>query len=137
MRHYAAGFIAVALLFASLAILHVGPAKALAAGADGKAIYDGKCAACHQATGQGLPTTFPPLAGNANVTAKDPHDVIDAVKNGLNKPKQIAGKQYNGGMPAWKGQLSNAEIAAVITYIRSAWGNSASKVSEKEVTSAK
>ena len=137
MRHYAAGFLAFVLLIASFAILHSEPSKAIAAGADGKAIYDGKCAACHQATGQGTPGVFPPLAGNANVTASNPHDIIDAVKNGLNKPKQIAGKQYSGGMPAWKGQLSDAEIAAVITYVRSAWGNKASKVAEKDVASAK
>ncbi len=79
-----------------------------------------------------MPGAFPPLAKNAYVTG-DPKKVIGTLLNGLNGAVSVNGKTYNGAMPAWKGQLSNAEIAAVITYIRSSWGNKASAVTEAQV----
>lgn len=103
---------------------------------DGKAVYTKNCSSCHQATGQGVPSTFPPLAKNSFVTG-DAKKVIGAVLHGLTGQISVNGKSYNGSMPAWKSQLSNGEIAAVITYIRSAWGNKASKVSEKDVAAVK
>ncbi|MBV8601331.1 MAG: cytochrome c [Candidatus Eremiobacteraeota bacterium] len=107
-----------------------------AAASDGKAIYDGKCASCHQANGQGLASTFPPLAGNKDVTG-DPTKVITSVVKGVNGSITVNGKSYNGAMPAWRGQLSDADIAAVVTYIRSSWGNKASAVTEKQVAAVK
>jgi mono/diheme cytochrome c family protein len=106
------------------------------AAADGKAIYDSKCSSCHQANGQGLTGAFPPLAGNKDVTG-DPKKAITAVVKGTSGPLTVGGKTYNGAMPAWKGQLSNAEIAAVLTYVRSSWGNKASAVTEKQVAAVK
>ncbi|HVA38842.1 MAG TPA: cytochrome b N-terminal domain-containing protein [Candidatus Dormibacteraeota bacterium] len=105
------------------------PASTLLAG---KPTYLQKCAACHQATGAGLPGSFPPLAGNPTVTG-DPKQLIDIVLNGKTGPITVLGKSYNGAMPAWKGQLTNAEIASVITYIRNDWGNKASAVTQSEV----
>ncbi len=86
--------------------------------------------------GQGLPGTFPPLAKNAYVTG-DPSKVIHTLLNGMNGPVKVNGNAYNGAMPAWKGTLSNAEIAAVITYVRSSFGNKASAVTEAQVAKAK
>jgi cbb3-type cytochrome c oxidase subunit III len=106
-----------------------------AATPDGKAIFLANCAACHQATGVGG-GPFPPLAGNADVTAADTSTLITTLLNGRSGPIVVGGRTYGGVMPAWKGQLSNAQIAAVITYIRSAWGNSAASVSEDQVSSA-
>jgi cytochrome c oxidase subunit 2 len=78
----------------------------------GEEVYNGKCAACHQATGVGLPPMFPALKGSKVVTAKDQLPAqIDIVNNGKN------------AMPAWKGVLTPKELAAVITYTRNAWGN--------------
>jgi mono/diheme cytochrome c family protein len=113
-------------MLGAAAIVPHGQASA-AAGPDGSAIYASKCAGCHQANGQGLPPAFPPLAGSSIVTGP-PAKVIAVVSNGLNGKVTVSGKDYNGAMPAWKGQLKNDEIAAVITYIRSAWGNKASAV---------
>jgi mono/diheme cytochrome c family protein len=106
-----------------------------AAGPDGSAIFNSKCATCHQPNGTGLPGAFPPLAKNPVVTG-DPKKVIKIVLNGLTGTVSVAGKTYNGSMPAWKGQLSNAEIAAVLTYVRSSWGNKASAVTEAQVAAA-
>ena len=90
----------------------------------GASVFTSKCARCHQADGQGR-RTIPALAGNKSVLAENPHGIIVTVENGRNL------------MPSWKGQLTPADVAAVLTYIRSAWGNSASPVSEQEVTAVK
>lgn len=95
-----------------------------AAGPDGAAIYASKCASCHKADGKGG-GPFPALAGNKNVNAGDPGAVIAETVHG------------KGLMPAYSGKLSNAEIAAVLTYIRSSWGNKASAVTEAQVAAVK
>ena len=48
----------------------------------------------------------------------------------------VSGTTFNGTMPTWKGQLSNADIAAIATYVRGAWGNNAPGVTEQQVASA-
>jgi mono/diheme cytochrome c family protein len=106
------------------------------AAAAGAKVFSANCASCHQPNGKGLPGTFPPLAGNSVVTGPAT-TVIHIVKNGLNGKISVNGKTYNGQMPAWKGTLSNSDIAAVITYVRSAWGNHASAVTAAQVSAAK
>ena len=100
---------------------------------NGPAVFNTNCASCHQSDGKGGPAA-PALAGNAVVTG-DAAKVIHIVKNGLTGTVQVNGKTYNGTMPAWKGVISNDDIAAVITYIRSSWGNKASAVTAAQVTS--
>ncbi len=112
-----------------------GAGSAGAVGADGKAIYVAKCAACHQATGLGG-GPFPPLAGNPDVIADNTEPLITTLLNGRTGAMQVNGHSYGGVMPAWKGQLSSGEIAAVLSYIRSAWGNKAAIVSEDQVAAA-
>lgn len=97
---------------------------AAAATPDGKAIYSQKCSSCHHADGAGG-GPFPALAGNKDVNAADPKKMLGIIKNG------------SGLMPAWKSQLSNAEIAAVSTYIRTSWGNKGGPVSESDVAAVK
>ena len=104
-------------------------------GLSGAQIFSAKCATCHGAQGQGS-ATVPPLAGNADVAAADPKMMIATIVNGRGGPLTVNGKSYNGKMPTWSGQLSNADIAGVATYIRSAWGNSASGVTEGQVAGA-
>jgi len=94
---------------------------------DGASVFSGRCAACHQATGQGLPGAFPPLAGSEYVLG-DGERVVRIVLRGLSGPVTVAGQAFNGAMPAWADQLSDAEIAAVLTYVRSSFGNVASAV---------
>jgi mono/diheme cytochrome c family protein len=98
-------------------------------------VYAANCSSCHQANGQGVAGAFPPLAGNAIVNG-DATKVIHIVKYGLTGPVQVAGKSYNGQMPAWSPQISDGDIASVITYIRSSWGNKASAVTAAQVTAA-
>jgi len=104
--------------------------------AAGQKIYNANCAACHNANGSGQSGVFPPLADNPMVTSS-PDKVIGAVKNGLTGPITVNEKTYNGTMPAWNGKLSNAEIADVITYVRSSWGNKAGAVTEAQVAGSK
>jgi mono/diheme cytochrome c family protein len=104
------------------------PAKAGA----GAAVYTDKCIGCHGAKGEGIPTQFPPLAANPFVTG-DPKPVIGVVLKGLNGKIDVKGQSYNQQMPPWKGTLTNAQIADVITYIRNAWGNKGSTVTEAQV----
>lgn len=104
--------------------------------AAGAKVYSTNCSSCHQANGKGQPGVFPPLAGNAVVTG-DASKVIHIVKNGLSGKISVNGTTYNGQMPPWKGTLSDNDIAAVITYVRSSWGNHASAVTASQVTSTK
>jgi len=115
---------------------HMRGNAAVAAAPDGKAIFTTKCAACHQATGLGG-GPYPPLAGNADVAASDTSNLILTVLNGRSGPIQVNGKTFSGAMPAWKDQLSDDDIAAVLTYIRSAWTNSAAAVGAPQVAVAR
>jgi ubiquinol-cytochrome c reductase cytochrome b subunit len=104
---------------------------------DGSQVFSQNCSSCHGAQGQGTPGAFPPLAGNPVVTG-DPSKVIGIVSNGLHGSISVAGQTYNGMMPAWKGNLSNDQIAAAITYIRGSLpGNKASAVTSAQVAAAK
>jgi mono/diheme cytochrome c family protein len=102
----------------------------------GSKVYTTNCSSCHQANGKGQPGVFPPLAGNPTVQGPAA-DVIHIVKNGKNGKITVNGTSYNGQMPAWKGTLSDSDIAAVITYIRGSWGNHASAVTAAQVTATK
>lgn len=108
-------------------------AGAAVSAAAGLKVYTTNCSSCHQANGKGQPSVFPPLAGNPVVTGPA-SKVIAIVKNGLSGKVTVAGATYNGQMPAWKGTLSDSDIASVITYIRSAWGNRAGAVTAADVT---
>ncbi len=101
----------------------------------GAALFAARCSACHQSSGQGT-DAFPPLAGNPVVSSADPGAMIAVIVNGRSGPLTVNGKTYNGQMPTWKGQLTNADIATVATYVRSAWGNNASPVTEEQVAAA-
>lgn len=116
------------------------PAAPAAAGgaakADGASVFSQNCSSCHGAQGQGTPGAFPPLANNPTVTG-DPTKVIGIVTGGLHGSIQVAGQTYNGMMPAWKGNLTNDQIAAVITYIRGSLGsNKASAVTPAQVAAS-
>lgn len=105
------------------------PAPAAAAGAapDGAAIYAARCVACHQANGAGLPGAFPPLAASEWVLGA-PERPAAIVLHGLSGPISVKGATYAGAMPAFGAQLSEAEIAAVLSHVRSSFGNTAGPV---------
>ncbi len=64
---------------------------------------------------------YPPLAGNPDIVAPDTANLIATVLYGRSGPITILGHAFSGVMPAWHDQVTNAEIAAVLTYVRSAW----------------
>ena len=103
-----------------------------AQGPDGKVVYSTTCAACHQATGEGVEGTYPPLAGSEIVNG-DEAKVIRIVLHGLTGPVEVAGETYSGMMPPWGGVLKDPELAAVLTYVRSAWGNKAAPITTAKV----
>ena len=103
---------------------------------DGGAIFTSLCAACHQATGLGLPGVFPPLAGSEWVVGKA-DTVIAIVLHGVNGPIEVKGQTYQGAMPAFGATLGDAEIAAVLTHIRSQWGNAAAAIDTETVAAAR
>ena len=109
----------------------VGAGQAIAA-IDGGEVFQGKCVACHQANGAGVPGVFPPLAGSEWVLG-DPERLVHIPLHGIQGQLTVKGKPYNGMMPAFGELLTDGEIAAVLTHIRSRWGNKASAVTEATV----
>jgi cytochrome c oxidase subunit 2 len=93
--------------------------------ARGEKIYATNCVACHQASGKGLPNMFPGLDGSKVVQGPKAGQ-IDILLNGKNQ------------MPAWKNQLNDLDIAAVITYTKNSWGNNlGTTVQPKEVAAGR
>jgi ubiquinol-cytochrome c reductase cytochrome b subunit len=112
------------------------PAAAGGGSAAGAAVYTSNCSGCHGAAGAGTPGAFPPLAHNPVVNGPAAK-VITIVNNGLNGAITVNGAAYNGVMPPWKGNLTPAQIADVITYVRSSWGNTGGPVTTAQVSAAK
>lgn len=104
--------------------------------ADGEKIYLYKCASCHLPDGKGIAGQFPPLDGSKIATG-DPTVPIRIVMHGLSGPLVVEGKNYEGLMPGWGTQLSSAEIAAVLTHVRSEWSNSADEITTAQVEEVK
>lgn len=114
-----------------------GAAPAVAGTAvDGAAVFASRCVACHQANGAGLPGVFPPLAGSEWVTGKET-TLIALVLHGAGGPLTVKGSTYNGAMPAFGAQLADAELAAVLTHVRSQWGNGATPVTADTVAAVR
>jgi cytochrome c oxidase subunit II len=97
----------------------------------GEKTYAANCAVCHQANGKGVPGAFPALDGSANVNGPKAAQ-INVLLNGQDTPA------HPGAMPAWK-QLSDSDIASVITYTRNSWSNKAAEniVQPAEVLAAR
>ena len=100
-----------------------GPVAAAGGAVDGKALYAAQCAACHQATGAGLPGVFPPLDGSEWVQG-EPRVLANILLHGITGEITVKGNKYQGAMPAFP-QLSDAELAGIASFIRSNWSNKA------------
>lgn len=97
-------------------LVAAGSASALqAATPSPQSAYDDNCSACHQPTGRGVKGVFPPLAGAASVNG-DPAALVQLILAGRN------------GMPAFRNDLDDAQIAIIASHIRRAWGNGAKPV---------
>ena len=94
---------------------------ASAADINGKDVFNSQCIACHQTNGKGLPGEFPPLAGNRDLFRSHEFPAL-VLLYGLHGKIQVEGAVFDGVMPSFA-HLSDQQIAAVVTYIRQAWGN--------------
>jgi mono/diheme cytochrome c family protein len=97
----------------------------------GKPIYDRECASCHGAVGLGMPPHSPPLAGNQSIQMVSAVNAIRMVLNG-GYPPGTAGNPMPYGMPPFAHRMSDDEVAAVVTYIRTSWGNRGAAVSARQ-----
>jgi mono/diheme cytochrome c family protein len=102
----------------------------------GAAIYADECSACHTPKGTGIPAMFPSLAGAPSVQQADPKSILRVVLRGA-RSVATDGAPTAPGMPSFGWLLTDEQVAAVATYIRQAWGNSAPPVSTSDVTSAR
>ncbi len=100
------------------AVAAAGSAVAQTSGAD---LFDQNCAVCHQAKGEGVPGAFPALAGSALVQG-DPKEAAWLVTHG------------RGGMPTFAADLNDAQVASILTFMRSSWGNKGGPVDPAVVT---
>jgi cytochrome c oxidase cbb3-type subunit 2 len=100
--------------------------------AKGAALFTANCSACHQANGEGLPGAFPSLKNDAVVNKDDATKHIQVVLQGLHDAK-VSGVVYSSPMPPFAGTLSDAEIADIIDYERSSWGNHGKPIDAAQV----
>ncbi|MBN1449166.1 MAG: cytochrome c [Bacteroidetes bacterium] len=107
-------------------------AIAAGTGGPGAAVFNAKCAVCHQMDGKGIPGVYPSLVGSEIATG-DPMIPIKIVLHGFQGPIERNGNRYNGVMQPWKNDLSDQEIADVINYVRTNWGNSATEITPNAV----
>jgi mono/diheme cytochrome c family protein len=99
----------------------------------GKAHFSANCITCHQANGEGIPGQYPPLAGSEVEIGDATNQLIAIVLKGLQGPVEIKGKPYNNAMQAWESQYTDQQLAAILTYVRSDWGNNAPAITPEMV----
>ena len=104
-----------------------------AAAAHGKSLYEPVCGACHGLDGLGKLNQGPPLAGSEWVNAKGFDRLTHIPLAGLNGSFAVKGQTWSLSMPAMGAALSDSDLAAVLTYIRTSWGNKADAVTADEV----
>ena len=102
---------------------------------DGSVVYAAQCAACHQASGMGLSGVFPPLVG-ADWVLENDERLVQILLHGIQGELVVNGMTYNGVMPAFS-QLSDGDLAAVLTYIRQDWGNDGTAITADQVSSGR
>jgi mono/diheme cytochrome c family protein len=119
-------------LDAPKAVVGGGPVVFEPDAAKGEQLFLANCAACHQATGLGVPGAFPPLAKSAWVAGSEER-VIKAILAGLAGEIEVNGVKYNGNMPNIGAGLKDGQVAHIATYVRQAWGNAAEPVMDTKV----
>lgn len=98
----------------------------------GESLYGRHCADCHGTQGEGAPGAVAALAGNRAVTLSDPSNLVQVVLHG-GFPPSTQGNPRPYGMPPLGHELDDAQVAAVLTFIRASWGNDAPAVSPLDV----
>lgn len=114
------------------------PAPTTTAAASGADLYM-RCATCHMPDGTGVPGTYPPLAGSEYVSSANVEVPIGIVVYGLQGPITVKGTEYNSVMPAFGTgiPMTDDEVAAVLTHVRSSWGNTGGPVTAEQVAAFK
>jgi len=130
MRAFFLFFIA-ALFFAFNVSAQAKPGGTTASMARGQIVYKSVCLACHMANGMGVPRLNPPLA-NTSYVSGDKGALIKIVLNGFNQDVKINGQSYSNTMTPHS-DLTDRQIADVLTYVRKSFGNKASSVTVAEV----
>lgn len=102
----------------------------------GKKVYQQNCVSCHQPTGMGVAGAFPPLVKSEYVVGGSKRLAMILLK-GIQGPIKVEGVSYNGAMPAWERALTDKKIAAVLSYIRQEWGNSAGIIIPEQIAAAR
>jgi mono/diheme cytochrome c family protein len=102
----------------------------------GKKIYETRCLVCHQADGGGVPNMNAPLDGASNVVGNDLARLVRIIKKGYSERVALDGFYYSNAMTA-NPDLTDTDIANVLTYIRSSWSNKASAITAAQVKVAK
>ena len=138
-RRWAMAGSALAPLVAMVALVHGQglPLRAIDTQA-GQAVYQANCVACHQVTGDGISAAFPPLRGHVPtlLTADGGRAyLLDVILFGIYGEIIVAGRSYSGLMPSWS-HLSDAQVADVINYVATAWGNDSALPVEFEAVTA-
>ena len=114
-----------------VAFLSVSAAAAETPAASGATLFQMNCAACHQPNGEGLRGIFPPLAQSDYLLADKERSIRIALQ-GTGGPLTVNGIEYQGVMPM-PPSLDDAQVAAILTYVRSSWGNRGGPVTTAEV----
>ena len=97
----------------------------------GEAVFNSNCSVCHQPSGAGLPNVFPPLAKSDFLMADIPR-AIGIVLYGKSGPVTVNGNGFDSVMPPM-GQLSDEQLANVLTYVTNSWGNSGASIAAAQV----
>jgi nitrite reductase (NO-forming) len=101
----------------------------------GEQLFAGTCSVCHQATGQGLPGVFPPLA-KSDLLAATPMRITSIITHGLTGKVTVNGTEYNSVMPPMA-QLTDDEVANIATYVLNTWGNPGGRVTKEDAAKAR
>ncbi len=96
---------------------------------DGKALYSASCQSCHQENGEGLPGAFPALKGSPVVLSDNLELYVDIIMNGYDARPEFGIMSPIGTNMEW----TEKEVAAIINYERTSWGNSGKKVTTEEI----
>ncbi len=98
----------------------------------GRALYEVSCGACHQSDGGGKEGVASPLAGSEWVTGSEER-LLRIALDGVRGPIEVKGRRYQLEMPALRHVYGDEDMAAILSYIRDAWGNSASAITVDSV----
>lgn len=123
------------LVFTVVLVGFIQPNKKNNAQQNGKKIYDQYCLACHQADGNGVPRLNPPISKTKQVNG-DKQKLINIILKGMNEAVEINGEEYSNPM-ASHAFLTDQQIADVLTYIRSNFGNKATGITAAEVAAVR